>query len=319
MMHVIIVSFNGERLIKNCVNSLLGSDEKPQIIVVDNGSTDETVSEIPEDRHIHIIRLEKNIGFGRANNIGISVALSNGAESVFLLNQDATLERSCLTTLQKALIDHADYGVISPIHLNSEGNNFDKNFLVTYLAQSNTPFLFDSYIGATHDVYEIPAVNAAAWLVSRQLLEETGGFDPLFFMYGEDDDLLIRAKRNGFKVGIVPKARITHFRSNEDIEKRGSRMQYIRKVRNRERSTMILFLKSYDGYFFRAIIELSAINVVKLIRAAIVERYPLNILALLGAITDILFILTSIRRHRHISKMQGPHWIELNGPLDFPN
>ena len=64
------------------------------------------------------------------------------------------------------------------------------------------------------DVYEIKFVNAAAWLISRNCIETVGGFNPLFFLYGEDNDYLTRVKYHKFKVGVYPDANIYHDRED---------------------------------------------------------------------------------------------------------
>ncbi|MCX5900139.1 MAG: glycosyltransferase, partial [Proteobacteria bacterium] len=68
----------------------------------------------------------------------------------------------------------------------------------------------DAVLGHLHKIYDVPFVNAAAWLMRRSLLETVGGFDPIFFMYGEDNDYCVRARHHGFKIGITPEARIFH-------------------------------------------------------------------------------------------------------------
>src|SRR5690606_3487544 len=61
-------------------------------------------------------------------------------------------------------------------------------------------------------VYEIPFVNAAAWMLSRKCIENIGGFDPLFFHYGEDDNYCQRVLYHGFKIGVLPKVYVIHDR-----------------------------------------------------------------------------------------------------------
>lgn len=309
MITVIIVTYNGQDWIGNCVNSVLSSDIDTSIIIVDNASTDNTISEIPRQKNIEVIRSSENIGFGRANNIGITIAIARDSKYVFLLNQDATVERSCISALQEVLAKNPDYGIVSPLHLNGGANNFDRNFLAFYLAQSNSTFLFDSYNGVLNDVYEVSAINAAAWMLPRGCIEQNGGFDPLYFMYAEDDDYLFRVRRNGFKIGLVSKAKILHYRSNEGGEKKGSRLGYIDKIRNRERSEMIFFLKGYKGGMLRACLELSARNLAKFVKLLVVDRYPLNLTAFLWAVFQTITILPSIKRHRDICEHRGSHWV----------
>ena len=80
---VVIVTFNGEIWIKKNLNSLLNSNYPIEIIIVDNASTDKTINIIKEFSSIELIQNKNNLGFGKANNIGIDFALKNGADAVF--------------------------------------------------------------------------------------------------------------------------------------------------------------------------------------------------------------------------------------------
>ena len=70
--------------------------------------------------------------------------------------------------------------------------------------------LSDCYFQSLKDVYTFKYINAAAWLMTRQTLETLGGFDPIFFLYGEDDNYLQRMEYHGVKLGLAPKIQITH-------------------------------------------------------------------------------------------------------------
>ena len=90
----IVVTYNGMRWYDRCFGSLRNSDMPVETIVIDNASTDETVSYIKEHFHeVCLIESKENLGFAKANNIGIKRALDNGADYVFLLNQDAWVEK----------------------------------------------------------------------------------------------------------------------------------------------------------------------------------------------------------------------------------
>ena len=94
---VIIVSYNFERWIDRCLNSLRQSEQQADVVVIDNASQDRTVSLI-ESRYpeVRLIKSKENLGFGRANNIGMKIALKEGYDAVFLLNQDAWIDAKVL-------------------------------------------------------------------------------------------------------------------------------------------------------------------------------------------------------------------------------
>lgn len=207
--HIVIVTFNAMPWIDRC---LMSCGNYP-VVVVDNASTDETVNHIQSNYpKVTLLPQDKNLGFGQGNNVGISYALSNGAEQVLLLNQDAYLVDDCLDILIKKQQENPEFGILSPVHLNGRGDALDKNF-GNYISYEKSPkLLSDLLIDKTEEVYKVPFVNAAGWLVSRKCLETVGGFDPIFFHYGEDDNYCQRVLFHDYKIGVVLKSFLFHDR-----------------------------------------------------------------------------------------------------------
>ncbi len=217
----IIVTYNGEKWIKKCLSSLRSSSLKTSIIIVDNGSTDQTIPIIEKEfSEVQLIKSSKNLGFGQGNNLGISRALQNGADYIFLLNQDAWVEPNTIETLIKVAEKNRSYGIISPLHLNGQGNQLDWNFS-NYIIPRYCPKIYsDALIGnKLNDLYDAKYVNAAAWLLPARTVKKVGGFDPLFFHYGEDDNYLQRVRYHGFKIGICPLVKIYHDREHREESK----------------------------------------------------------------------------------------------------
>lgn len=210
-LFVIIVTYKGHQWYERCFTSLRNSEYPVQTIVIDNASNDGTVEYIREHfPEIHLIESKENLGFGRANNIGMRYALDNGGDYVFLLNQDTWIEEDSIEKLVRVAENHPEYGIISPIHLTS-----DKKSLNLMYEYSNHSFshnlLSDLYCGMPlKDIYQTDYVNAAAWLLPRKILEYVGGFDPIFRHYEEDDSYLLRTQYHSFKIGICPSAIIVH-------------------------------------------------------------------------------------------------------------
>lgn len=214
--YIIIVTFNGMAWIDTCLKSCINYPT----IVVDNASDDETVSFI-EANYPNVILLKQsvNFGFGQANNIGIRYALDRGAEHVFLLNQDAYLVDDVLDKLIDFQKKNSSYGILSPIHITGDKKKLDRNFANFMLKEDSGQFYSDFVLGnILASVYDVPFVNAAAWLISKKCLETVGGFDPLFFHYGEDDNYCQRVHYHGFKIGVLPQCYIIHDRENREIK-----------------------------------------------------------------------------------------------------
>jgi GT2 family glycosyltransferase len=208
----IITTYNGEKWINKCVESLRHSSVSLDIIIIDNGSSDRTKEIIKSYDDIFFLETKTNLGFGKANNLGLEMALSNNADYIFLLNQDAWIENDTIEVLLKVAQSNPSYGVISPLHLNGNYSGLDLNFS-KQLAPENCPdFYSDMFVKKFKSLYEIKFVNAAAWFVSRSCIEKVGLFEPMFFLYGEDNNYLQRVTYHHLKIGITPLCSICHDR-----------------------------------------------------------------------------------------------------------
>ena len=201
---VVIVTFNGEIWIKKNLNSLLNSNCPIDIIIVDNASTDETINIIKEFSAIELIQNKNNLGFGKANTIGIDLAIKKGADAIFLLNQDTWIYENTITNLAEALFKNPNLGIVSPIHYSADEITLDENF--------NTYFNRYNKEEDSESLRIVPFINAASWLVSKDCFSKTGYFDPIFNHYGEDRNFCDRVKYHGFKIGVVKNAAICHDR-----------------------------------------------------------------------------------------------------------
>src|SRR5258708_18825053 len=155
--------------IEKCLQSLESSSYPTHILVVDNASEDFTVSYIKNRfPQVEIIESERNLGFGRANNIGFYNAIKNNADYVFLLNQDAWIEPDTILKLTNAHVRNPEFGIISPIHLNVDGSYIDKYFL-NYLRKSEiSEFIISKILNKEEEnkLIQTQFVNAAAWLLT---------------------------------------------------------------------------------------------------------------------------------------------------------
>lgn len=216
---VVIVTYNAIPYIDKCLNSVLQSDFLPEIIIVDNASTDHTVPYIRDNfKECTVLPQTINLGFGQANNLGIKVALNNNADYIFLLNQDVYIKQDTINTLLDGLCNNPEYGILSPIHLNGSGTALDfwfSKFISSNLQLVNTIQKREE----TQLVYTLPFVNAAAWMLSRELVMSIGGFDPMFFHYREDDNYCQRVIYHGYKIGVSTATSIRHDREHRKSQR----------------------------------------------------------------------------------------------------
>jgi len=200
---VVIVTFNGENWIEKNINSILTSDYPISILVIDNKSTDNTLAILSQFPAVEIIKSQHNLGFGKANNIGIQYAFKNKSDAVFLLNQDTRIFKNTISSLVAVLKQNTNLGIISPMHFSGDNETLDANFK-TYLK---------SGIKNSNNTIVVPFVNAAAWLVSKECFEKVGFFEPIFNHYGEDRNYCNRVIYHGFDIGIDEKSKIIHDRA----------------------------------------------------------------------------------------------------------
>ena len=212
-LFVIIVTYKGHRWYERCFTSLRGSSIPVQTVVIDNASGDGTMEFIREHfPEIHLIESNENLGFGRANTIGIRYALDQGCDYVFLLNQDAWVESDTFEKLVNIHQSHPEYGILGPVQVNEEKTKV-LDGVIRFLVNPdnvNKEMFSDFMMGTIDDVYPVAEINAAAWLLPRKTLETVGGFDPLFLHYGEDWNYLSRVHYHKLKVGLTPHLHVVH-------------------------------------------------------------------------------------------------------------
>ncbi len=214
----LIVTFNGEKWIERCVNSLLTSQLKTDIFVVDNNSNDNTLSLLRQFPDVNLIKLEENIGFGAANNRGIGEIFELGQyQYIFLLNQDVYVSEITISTLFKSAITNPEFLILSPIHLDSTGENLDKGFIYGI----KNEFVLESLIlgEGKNKPIKVEFIPAAAWFCDIKVFQKMGGFSPTFFHYGEDVNFCQRLMFHSLKIGVCLESRIIHDRLNRPKSK----------------------------------------------------------------------------------------------------
>lgn len=198
-----------------CLASLAALDYRnTQIIVVDNGSTDDSVAAIRERYpDVILIRNERNVGFAEGNNIAIGRALADGADLLMLLNNDAVVAPQTLTSLVEAATRNPQIGIVGPViysysepeHVWCSGAAIDWRNGATVRLQDGVQRQPD---GAAPEVVDF--VSGCALCVKREVVEKIGLLDPRFFAYYEDTDWCVRAVKAGYLCAYVPSSRVWH-------------------------------------------------------------------------------------------------------------
>ncbi|HZV67483.1 MAG TPA: glycosyltransferase family 2 protein, partial [Telluria sp.] len=283
----------------------------PSIIVVDNASSDGTPAIARAHPGVTLLETGANLGFGRANNIGIALALEQDADYVFILNQDAHVAPDAIALLvaQARRQEHA--GILCPMQLDDSGRALDPTFLLYYLAPNAPGVINDALLASVGDSYPVAAAPAAAWLFSRAFLTEVGGFDPLFFMYCEDDDLCSRARHFDYAILIVPAAKFYHCRGfHAEVRTETTRRKLQRKT-SRLRSVLVRDAKRPEGSFAKNAWQSCCLRLFEGLGQLFAHRDWIACLAAVLAIVRIMPELAAIRKHRAICLGRGPHWLPL--------
>ena len=211
---VVVVTYNGRQWIDRCLSSISDSSMNVDTYVIDNCSTDDTCEYVSRNyKQVHIVQSDVNLGFARANNMGMRYALDNGYDYVFLLNQDAWVEKDTFEKLLKTFDDNENVGIASPVHLNGSHTTLDFGFA----SCMQRDFVMDLYGRNLKLYYSVPFINAAAWMLPRKTLETVGGFDTLLFShYEEDANYCQRVNYHGLVVMVNAECHVCHDREQRD-------------------------------------------------------------------------------------------------------
>lgn len=217
LMAIIILTWNQRDLTLDCLASLAEMDypvDRLQIIVVDNGSSDDTAVAVRQ-RFPHVAMLENgdNLGFAEGNNVGIRLALQGPAEYIMLLNNDTAVDRHMLSELLAAMVQFSDVGIVGPkmLYFDSPsviwcaGNRIDWRSGGSIRLQAEEPDIEDD-----KEPREADFITACAILLRRQVVEQVGVLDQRFFIYYEETDWCVRATKAGWRILYVPSARLWH-------------------------------------------------------------------------------------------------------------
>ncbi len=247
---VIIVNWNGKKDTIDCLASLgklKTQSSKLKTYVVDNGSTDGSVEAIRKGfSDVVILETGKNLGFTGGNNIGIRQALLGGADFVWLLNNDTTVDQSALTELIAAFED-PNVGIGGSKIYFAPGREYhrdwykqkDRGHVFWYAGgQIDWNNMYASHRGVDevdHGQYdrtqETPFVTGCSMMVRKEVFDKVGYLDEKFFAYLEDLNFCLRAKQSGYKLLYVPKSVVWH--NNAGSSSVGSSTHQYYMTRNR--------------------------------------------------------------------------------------
>jgi GT2 family glycosyltransferase len=214
MVYTVILNTNRREDTLECLRSLGRSDyPNNTILVLDNASSDGSVEAIhAEFPQVEILPLSQNLGYAGNNNVGIRRALERGADWVYILNEDTLVGPDCISLLVEAGEKDDAIGIIGPMvyHadepgvIQSAGGMFDR-FWQPYHAGAN-----ETDNGQFPVARDVEWICGCALLMRREAFEQVGVIDASFFYYNEEVELCFRAHRSGWRIQLVPTAKLWH-------------------------------------------------------------------------------------------------------------
>lgn len=206
-VEVVVLNWNGWRDTLVCLESLQRlSYPNFGLIVVDNGSTDGSQDEI-EARFpaINVLQTGANLGFGGGCNAGIRRALEQGADYVWLINSDTTVDADALTELVRVADEQAEAGAVGSVLYEADQPE------QIQLWGGGKVRLWTGFSRHQTCSAQLDFVSGASMLLRREAIEQVGVFDDqTFFMYWEDSDLGFRLRRAGWQLAVAEKSRVWH-------------------------------------------------------------------------------------------------------------
>ncbi len=255
---IIILNYNTCRLTVDCLQSVYDSETQYtyEVIVIDNHSSDDSVEVIREQfPQVKLIANQENTGFARANNQGMEIA---SGRYVLLLNSDTVVQRNTLETMISLMDRRPELGASGCKVILPDGSldkackrgfptpaaSFYYAFGFSRLFPDNPRFngYQLGYLDPDKE-YEVDCLVGAFMLVRRETIEQIGGLDETFFMYGEDLDWCYRIKEAGWKIYYYPKAFIVHLKGGS------ARRRPLKIIYEFHRAMIIFHRKHYSKQY----------------------------------------------------------------------
>ena len=256
LVYIIILNWNGRDLTLDCLKSLSKVKyDNCKILVLDNGSSDDSVSVIKKEYpNVEILRLDKNIGYAAGNNAGFDHIKKNNSDYVIFINNDTIVDKNFIEPLVKPLTENSTIGQTVPkIFYSNDPNRIwyaggkVNKWLGLVYHDGIRKFDIESFKISKFTDY----ATGCCFCMRYEDYDELGGFDASLPMYGEDVDLSLRIKDNGKKVMFVPESTIWH-KVSASVGGELSILKFKRKLRG-----LIKLFGKHTNFIQKIIITLS--------------------------------------------------------------
>lgn len=320
LVSVLVLNWNGKRFLRPCLRSLLGNTcPHVELILVDNGSTDESVSlvrsEFPE---VRIVGHNDNLGFSQGYNVAVSHA--KGRFLIFL-NNDTVVKRGWLVPLIQHLIDNRDVGITTSkiLFQGTQVVNTAGGYLKLWTGVGELGYGQPEEALPAGRLIEPFYASGAAMAIRRDLFEQLGRFDDRMFAYGEDLDLSWRARLAGYRIVHISESIVYHHLSGTwgGLNPRKVRMVTSHYIRAMLKCLSVMnLLHSLPAHVAFAVVKGLALSMIK--------TTPAYLVSVVAAFGDVIRDRNEIRRGRRTTQRlrRNPDRVALSsenfGLLDSP-
>lgn len=212
-LSIIIVTWNTSKITQKCIETINKFLKNVEIIVVDNGSTDDTVAAISKIKNVKIIKNKSNLGFSKANNIGLQHATS---KYIVFMNSDIELIDDSFNQIFSYLQIHPEIGIIGPKFLNPDlspqASVFPKQSALNAFKEFwlNIPNSYSKYIPDTKQPTSVWAISGGCIIVKKDFFVSIGAWNEKYFFYFEDMDLCRTVHKKNKTVVFYPQCQVIH-------------------------------------------------------------------------------------------------------------
>jgi N-acetylglucosaminyl-diphospho-decaprenol L-rhamnosyltransferase len=235
---VVIVAYNSSHVLDGLLDSIppaLGP-LTAEVVVVDNGSTDDTVARLENRTDLRLVR-STNLGY--AGGINLGVEQGGPSRAILILNPDLRMSPGCVPALMKSLFEQPDTGVVAPLVREPDGRialslRREPTLLRAAGLDGTGLPVFGEYVrdpAAYRTAGTVDWALGAALIISRDCFQAIGGWDASFFLYSEETDFCLRARDHGYLTRFDPTAEVTHIGGQSGQNNQTHAMQIINRVR----------------------------------------------------------------------------------------
>lgn len=212
---VVTINYNNIDDTGCCVKSLAKHSPDAFLVIVDNASTKGNIDSIVKNapRNIKILKLKKNLGFGRGNNAGIKWALDNTkCEYILLLNNDTEVENDVIGLMEAFMDTHQEYAGCSPriVYAHDPDMLWYGGGELKWRSNGAISWNINKKYDGSVIPEEVTFITGCVMMIRRTILEKIGGFDPRYFMYAEDIELCARLQKYQHKLVYLPDIVVLH-------------------------------------------------------------------------------------------------------------